>query len=260
MLQPETTTTSGARVLERAEHVERDRIVVAEDAVRAGNAPAVEDDRAVSRVRRPGPALDAAPGVDRGQLELGAIRGTVEHRRPIGRRLGQDEGDIDRGVRARPEPRPRGDLLGARLVSCPQPPEPVDGERRIEPQRPCREPRTVAARHTCPGERPRCGPPRLVAPVAALEPLDEPSEGVRRRSHGPVGQRKARAGEPGELCSASSSSGTRAAICRSATRRWHSRWSAARRADACVSCLRYRTSASWTLSPSATSSSRAQRS
>ena len=154
----------------------------------------------MSRVRRPGPALDAAPRVDRGQLELGAIRGTVEHRRPIGRRLGQDEGDIDRGVRARPEPRPRGDLLGARLVSCPQPPEPVDGERRIEPQRPCREPRTVAARHTCPGERPRCGPPRLVAPVAALEPLDEPSEGVRRRRSGPIGQRKARTGEPRELC------------------------------------------------------------
>ena len=172
---------------------------MAEDAARAANEPAVEDDRAVSRVRRPGPALDAAPGVDRGQLELGAIRGTVEHRRPIGRRLGQDEGDIDRGVRARPEPRPRGDLLGARLVSCPQPPEPVDGERRIEPQRPCREPRTVAARHTCPGERPRCSPPRLVAPVAALEPLDEPPEGVRRGRRGPVGQGKTCACEPREL-------------------------------------------------------------
>ena len=30
--------------------------------------------------------------------------------------------------------------------------------------------------------------------------LDEPSEGVRRRSHGPIVQRKARTGEPGELC------------------------------------------------------------
>ena len=111
-------------------------------------------------------------------------------------------------VRARPEPRPRGDLLGARLVSCPQPPEPVDGERRIEPQRPRREPRTVAARRHVPGRATTLRPsaPRRPRGGARTLSTSRPRASAAAR-RGPIGQRKARAGEPGELCSASSRSG-----------------------------------------------------
>ena len=122
-------------------------------------------------------------------------------------------------------------------------------ERRIEPQRPRREPRAVAARR----RRERATRPRPCAPRHPRGGARSSRRAVRGRPP-PLRTVPSCSGRPAPASqassvSAASSSGTRAAICRSATRRWHSRWNAARLADACVSCLRYRTSASRTLSP-----------
>ena len=170
---------------ERAEDAQRERVLVAERPVEPGHARALEDDRTVARLARPRAPLHRGARVEHGQVHLRPLGEPVEHRRPVGRHLGEDHRQADRPARPRArEPPCRGVPLGARRTTPARPLERPEGQRRVEPQ-PCGG---VPAARQRPGGRPS----RLAAAVPRLERGDDGRERVRRV--GPVGGRD---GQPG---------------------------------------------------------------
>ena len=143
----------------------------------------------------------------------------------------------------------------ARARPAPQPPAPpapnaarpcARGSERQSGSSASAARRSTAARRA---RRPAGRVPRRPrdAPPAAEARLERPHELTERV--GCLGARAVLEGQrapcaPRELGPATCEPGPSASICRSATRRRHSSWSSARRADACASCFRYRTSAS----------------
>ena len=202
VLQPETTTTSGSRVGERAEDAERDRVVVAERPVEAGHAPSLEEDGAVPRLDRPRPALHGAPRVEHREVELRPRRDAVEHHGAERRRLGETSVTRTGSSAPRAEPRsrrrraPERAALRARSrarTACRPRPDraraPVAGERTARSRgrrlRAGRAPSAAARRASSP-------------PCASLERVDElaqarrPPAGARSGSSGQARARRAR--------------------------------------------------------------------
>ena len=258
VLQPETTTTSGRACPSAREDAERDRVVVAE---RRGTRPGT---RAAARGRPRGaaarsPRCAAAPMRPR-RARSGRARAAPRARSSIAVRYGVGSGKtIVR--RTSTGASVRAGSHGAAAPARRAPPVPAAaGARstgRVGSSRSARS--RAAARSPLdaprPGERPRGRPSRLVArrgarsKAATSRPrasaAARPVVVVRRAAPHRRARRARRR--------AASSSGASAAICRSATRRWHSRWSAApsRRTPAPRACGRGRAPRR-TLSPSAT--------
>ena len=164
----------------------------------ARDAPPLEDDRPVAGLELPLATLDGAACVDRRQVDLLAGGEEVEHRVPVGRRLGKHEGDRDgRRAEAVAQPRGGGVALGARRPS-PAPArgrlereQAVEGERGAGQRRPVVSPRGR--------ERPGSGAAGLAAPVPALERVDELAERGGRGGSRARRQLAAGADEPREL-------------------------------------------------------------
>ncbi len=90
VLQPETTTTSGPGLGQRTDDARRHRVVVVQDALRARNAHAAQEDGTVLRLDAPRAAGDGVGRVDDREVDLGLSRHAVEERCPVRRRLRED--------------------------------------------------------------------------------------------------------------------------------------------------------------------------
>ena len=105
---------------QRAEHTERDGVLVAQRPVDAGHTAAFEEDGAMARLDRPRASLHGASRVESGEVELGPGRGDpVEHLGAKGGRLGDDQREAHGLVPARAQPRARGCALGPGVAPAP---------------------------------------------------------------------------------------------------------------------------------------------
>ena len=181
------------------------------------------------RLDRPGAPLHRAARVEDGQVELGPLGDPVEHHRPERRRLGNHHRQPHRpvGPTAARASVAAASALGARRAPAPQPRGAHGAGASGRGGAPRARGRLVGA--AVPGAQ----SDQAAARRASRPPwrrLERRRRARRARSAAsaaaPSGTGPARPGEPRELRPlADRAAGASAAIWRSATRRWHSRWS-----------------------------------